>query len=127
MIVVGVMVILTLAWLSAPIGYWLLGAGSVALGLLLRKISVTAPKRLKVSQAALGALGGALLFMDAVVLVRFIIDWASIGSSGRFSFEALLWAMGLTLAQIVISKVEDRTSAPKSRTQKAAGHQTSVQ
>lgn len=121
-IIVGVLVVLTLAWFSAPIGYWLFGAGIVALGLLLRKVSITAPKNFKVAHAALSAIGGALLFMDAIVLVRFIVDWVAMGASGRFNFEALIWAMVLTLAQIVISKIEDRIAAQVVKEE--AGHQT---
>jgi hypothetical protein len=124
-VLVGVLVILTLAWLLAPISYWLFGTGAVALGLLLRKVAVTAPKNLKVSHAALSALGGALLFMDAIVLIRFIADWAFMGANGRFNFAALIWAMALTLAQIVISKIEDRIAIPAAKPAKEnAGHQT---
>jgi hypothetical protein len=124
-IIIGALAILTLAWLSAPIGYWLFGAGFIALGLLLRKVAATTPKNFNVAHAALSALGGALFFMDAIVLVRFIVDWVAIGTSGWFNFDALIWAMILTLAQIVIFKIEDNIVIPEAKLAKEnAGHQT---
>ena len=112
-LVAGVLIVLMLAVFSVSIGYWLLGAAMMTLGMFLRRTATYPPKYLKITYVFLDSLGSTLLFLDCIVLISFVASWVAAGSGTSVRFDALIWAGALTIMQVIISKFENRFAPQK--------------